>query len=40
MMDNQTICVYAYIPDMSDGKVDEANVVKKVSKIKYKQSCQ
>lgn len=39
MTDNQTMCVYAYIPDMPDGKVDEASVVKKISKIKYKHSC-
>lgn len=39
MIDNQTMRVYAYIPDMPDEKVDEPNVVKKVSKIKYKHSC-
>lgn len=39
MMDNQIIRVYAYIPGMPDEKVDEANVVKKVSEIEYKHSC-
>ncbi|TRZ18636.1 hypothetical protein HGM15179_008457 [Zosterops borbonicus] len=33
MMDNQTIRVYAYIPDMPDGKVDEANVVKRATTV-------
>ena len=38
MIDNQTIHVYAYIPDMHNEKGDEFNAVHKVGEIQYKHS--